>query len=176
MRKSTAAERSAIVTEIEDALLDAAREWLKYSRTDALGDLTPIRFAWMDDGTVVIEADGVPVVRVRCTVACEVVECDDAANEPHGPVLDRTWATVPAGWFVRTPKGAWIEVTDTSVQNGQQFVGMRVNGKVSHWHRDPDGKVSARRGTSVPRELDGAIDALGSAFNVTVLDDPPWDE
>ena len=94
-------------------------------------------------------------------------------NEPVGGTLDRTWATVPAGWFVQTPKGDWLEVTDTHLSGSHQFVGLRIGGKVSHWNRPPAGPVKARKGSMSPTLRDEALESLESAFTTAILRDEP---
>jgi len=125
---------------------------------------------WQDDGTVIVEHEGQALMRAQITVTVDpVIE----VNKPTGFILTRTWATLPAGWFVQTPKGDWLEVTDTHLSGDRQFVGLRIKGEVSHWHRDPDQEVKARRGTLSPRDRDDALDAIESAFTTAVLRDEP---
>lgn len=98
-------------------------------------------------------------------------------NAPYGFVLPRPWNLVPAGWFVRVPNGEWYEVIGTRLVDGKQHVTMKSPaGKTGTFPRDPEQKVSVRRGTHT-KELSDAIEALGEAFGAEILDDsPPWDE
>lgn len=97
----------------------------------------------------------------------------DLVNEPIGGTLDRTWGTVPAGWFVQTPKGDWLEVDYTLRSGAHQSVGLRIGGKVATFPRDPAGPVKARRGSLSPRDRDEALDSLEEAFTTAILRDEP---
>lgn len=95
-------------------------------------------------------------------------------NAPTGFIVDRPWGEIPAGWFVKAPNGQWYEVLRTRLDRGiGQAVTLSVNGKEVSRDRDPAAKVPTRRGSLHP-EADAALDALGGAFTVDVLDDPPW--
>lgn len=99
----------------------------------------------------------------------------ECKNEPTGFILSRTWSTVPAGWFVRDPKGNWLEVGKTSFigSTGTQMVSIRVGDGFQAFPRDPDGPVKVRRGTWSPVVRDDAITSLESAFHTAILRDEP---
>lgn len=94
-------------------------------------------------------------------------------NKPTGFILRRTWATVPAGWFVQTPKGQWLEVGATHLQGDRQMVSIRVGDAFQAFPRDPDQEVKARRGTLAPRDRDDALNAIENAFKTAILSDEP---
>lgn len=98
-----------------------------------------------------------------------------APNKPTGFILTRTWAEVPAGWFVQGPGGQWFEVLATRAEDGKQYVSLDVNGKVGEWPRDPTATVKVKRGT-LTAEVDKALDTLTGAFGpMKVLEEtPPW--
>lgn len=99
----------------------------------------------------------------------------ECRNEPTGFILTRTWATVPAGWFVRTPQGQWLEVGKTNFigSTGTQMVSLRVGEDFHAFPRDPAGEVKVRRGTYSPVVRDDAITSLETAFTTAILHDEP---
>lgn len=86
-------------------------------------------------------------------------------NEPYGFILNRAWEEVHAGWFVRTPKGDWIEVlgNDEAAGGEKRNVTLAVNGKQAVFTYDASRNVSIRKGTR-GRDMDEAIDTLSQAF------------
>ena len=167
-------ERMGLLEEVAEGVQGTIRGgWMDYmvvEKEDHPLEGVQLRCRWMDDGTMILEHGGEDILRVQIEVTVTpVIE----ENKPTGFILTRTWATVPALWFVQTPKGDWLEVTDTHLSGERQFVGLRINGEVSHWKRDPDQVVKARRGTLSPRERDDALNALESAFTTAILRDEP---
>jgi hypothetical protein len=99
----------------------------------------------------------------------------ECRNEPTGFILTRTWATVPAGWFVKAPNGSWLEVGKTSFigSTGTQMVSLRVGEDFHAFPRDPSGEVKVKRGTWSPVVRDDAITSLEAAFTTAILHDEP---
>lgn len=165
-------ERMDLLAELAETVQGTIRGgWMDYLQVEKEGSRlegVQCRLRWMDDGTVNVEHDGEVILTARIRVEAEWVP---VANEPIGGTLDRTWSTVPAGWFVQTPKGDWLEVTDTHLSGAHQFVGLRINGEVSHWNRPPAGPVKARKGSLSPALRDDALDSLESAFRVAIVQD-----
>jgi hypothetical protein len=174
MKETTAQQRFDLLKEIADAAHDTITEWLKRWRAGENGEGEEIRLRHMDDGTTVVEVDGDEVMSVRIAVDVSVAEYVDAVNKPVGFVLTRPWSRIPVGWFVRTPKGDWVEVLATHRDGCNQRVTLDVSGKQGTYPYDPDAKMSVRRGTLVDATMDAAVDALGDAS--PILDDsPPFD-
>lgn len=175
---TTAQDRMDILAEINEASRDTLREWLRsYECLEDQGILRDARvgLSWQDDGTVIVKLNDEPVGRLRVEITTSFVESLDATNEPTGFRLRRTWATVPSGWFVQTPKGDWLEVGRTSFEDstGKQLVSLRFGEVFKVFPRDPDQEVLARRGILAPRERDDAISALNEAFTTAILHDEP---
>lgn len=99
----------------------------------------------------------------------------ECRNKPTGFILTRTWETVPAGWFVQTPKGDWLEVGKTSFigSTGTQMVSIRVGEEFKAFPRDPAGEVKVRRGTLSSAILNDALEAIEGSFKTTILRDEP---
>jgi hypothetical protein len=174
MKETTMQQRMDLLTEIADAVLDTASRWLKRWRAGESDDGDEIRVRWQDDGTAVVEVDGDEVMRVQVEVTASVVDYVNAVNKPTGFVGKRTWARVPAGWFVRTPKGdTWFEVLATRREGDKQMVTLDVAGQRGTYPRDPDETVVIRRGTLADAAMDAAVDALGDA--AILEDEPPFD-
>jgi len=169
MKETTAQQRMDLLKEIADAGIGTIQEWLKHWQRD---NGENVRLRYFEDGTTVVELDNEVVMSVHLAVDVSMDKYVDAVNEPTGFVLKRTWSTVPAGWFVRTPKGDWIEVMSTTREGGQQMVTLDVSGQRKAWPRDPAGEVDVRRGTLVDKSMDEAITALG---DVSILEDVPFD-
>lgn len=139
------------MTEQERAVIEAARAWNRVSTPD---DAEDAREALMD--------------------AVGALEESLKPNQPTGFIVDRPWGEIPAGWFVKAPNGQWYEVIGTAFRDARQWVTTRLPGGTDYTgSRDPAAKVPTRRGSLHP-EADAALDALGGAFTVDVLDDPPW--
>lgn len=89
------------------------------------------------------------------------IERHEARDHAPGPrpaeARWMTWGHVPAGWYVQTPRGAWLEVIATHYDDstGRQW----VTHDSGEWARDPAGAVTACPGT--PSPTDAAIAALG---------------
>ena len=94
-------------------------------------------------------------------------------NEPIGGEIPSQWDKVPSGWFVKTPKGDWLEVGETSFNThaGKQMVSLLINGQAHAFPRDPKEEVWARRGSQAPRDRDDAMSLLDEAFTTAVLRD-----
>lgn len=176
MRNTTQRDRQDIVRDVTEGVLGAGYEWLRrYTGNEEEGILNgaEVHLVWEAPDVCLVELDGEPTVRLRVAVTAEVLEYAEERNEPTGFILTRTWETVPAGWFVKTPKGDWLEVTDTHRSGDRQFVGLRINGHVSHWHRDPEVEVKARRGTLSSAILNDALEAIEGSFKTTIISDEP---
>ena len=177
MRPTTIQERMDLMAEVADVKHGTIREWTNtWSAEGERLNGVPIRLRWYEDGTAVVEVDGVPSLRVSVEITVHPVEFENEENRPTGFILRRTWATVPAGWFVQTPKGQWLEVTSTyripeNPEGDRQMVSLFINGKVAAFPRDPDQEVKARRGTLAPRDRDDALDLRGDAFKATIIED-----
>lgn len=170
--------KAGLLREFRSAAEDTVTEWLRrWQAEDGAG----LRARYMDDGTVEIEredASSIESFRVRFAVA--VVADDGEPNKPTGFVLTRPWELVPAGWFVKTPSGAWFEVVETKRNGTTQDVTLRApDGKTGSFPRPCLAEVKVRRGTH-GTQLDDAIEALSDVFGgVQVLSDavddgPPW--
>lgn len=83
-------------------------------------------------------------------------------NKPTGPVESRPWSAVPAGWFVQTPRGVWLEVTATRLDAGRQVVEF---GKSQGTHQNPLAVVPCRRGTW-DSEVSDAVDLFGEGAEI----------
>ncbi len=96
-------------------------------------------------------------------------------NEPIQGRIQSQWDKVPAGWFVETPKGDWLEVGKTSLNlaTGKQMVTLIINGEAHVFPRDPKGEVWIRRGSLAPQDTSDAIFALEEAFTTAILHDEP---
>lgn len=172
MRPTTIQERMDLMAEVADVKHDTIREWTNaWSAEGERLNGVPIRLRWYEDGTAVVEVDGVPSLRVSVEITVHPVEFENEENRPTGFILRRTWATVPAGWFVQTPKGQWLEVGATHLQGDRQMVSIRVGDEFKAFPRDPDQEVKARRGTLAPRDRDDALDLMGDAFKATIIED-----
>lgn len=86
-------------------------------------------------------------------------------NEPYGFVLNRAWEEVHAGWFVRTPKGEWIEVlgNDEAAGGEKRNVTLAINGKQALFTYDASRNVSIRKGSKT-KAMDDAINTLSQSF------------
>lgn len=98
------------------------------------------------------------------------------ANEPIGGEIPSQWGKVPAGWFVKDPKGNWWEVTSTyrvpeDPSGDWQMVSLLVGDQVAAFKRPPKGEVWARRGSLAPRDLSDAMASLEEAFTTAILRD-----
>lgn len=163
MKATTAQERIDLLREVNEAARSAMEEWCRRWNAGANGDGEPIHLVWQTDGTAVVEVDDLPAMRVQVEIAVSAVEYEEAAtNKPHGFILTRTWAEVPAGWFVQGPNGAWFEVVATRYEDGKQWVGMIVDGQRGEWPRDPNATVKVKRGT-LTNDRDVALDSLRAA-------------
>lgn len=146
-RPTTLQERMDLLRSLVDAPLDAAQEWAKRWDTDS----GQVKLVWLTDGTVQIEQDYQPIMRIRYEVTATIVPLQYADR-----TVPLTWGQVPAGWEVLAPNGQWYAVERTwRTAGGTQAVIML--GKT--WQRDPAGPVTARPG--VPDATDVAIAALG---------------
>lgn len=86
-------------------------------------------------------------------------------NRPIGFVVRRTWAEVPAGWFVRTPRQEWWEVCGSYAEGGKQVVSLRSpDGKIGTFPRTPNAEVSARKG-SAHAEMAAALAIFAQTFD-----------
>lgn len=166
MRETTEQQRMDLLAEISNEARGAAQVWAR--RWNAQGDGEEIHLVYQDDGTAVVEVGGDAVMRVQVEVTVSVVKYVDAVNKPAGFILSRPWGQVPAGWFVRSPKGnAWYEV----IAREGDMVTLDVAGTRGTWHRDPDVKVDVKRGTRADA-MSAAVDAFMDAGMVdAVLDD-----
>jgi hypothetical protein len=169
--------KAELLREFRSAAQDTITEWLRRWPAD---DGASLKATYHDDGTVVLEReDESSIESFRLHFGVAVAEVGEEPNAPTGFVLPRTWGTVPAGWFVRTPKGEWWEVFATAELEGKQEVTLRSpEGKrVGPISREIDGKVSARHGTR-EKALAAAIAAIETGFpDMTIVEDvPPWDE
>jgi len=177
VKPTTNEDRVQILREVRDALEGTAQEWLTGSgwpsnEEEGILHGASVRLRFYDDDTAIVELDGEPVMRFRWHAEVEVVEFEETTNKPTGFILPRTWATVPAGWFVKDPAGRWWEILETTATPAGQRVAMRYEGTMrGEWTRDPDAPVSARRGTLSPRERDDALNAIEGAFTVAILRD-----
>lgn len=140
------------------SVLDAARRFTRKER-DTLGNVIPAEH----------------VAGLLFAVRTLEDALAAAPNKSTGPILTRTWAEVPAGWFVQGPGGQWFEVLGTRAEDGKQYVSLDVNGTAGEWPRDPTGTVRVKAGT-LTAEVDAALTALTGAFGpMKVLEDtPPW--
>lgn len=166
-------DRADILAALVEDLRDTLEEWCRRSVVEREGSRLEgqeLYLSWQEDGTVSVQLPRyTEILRVAVGITVEPVE---VANEPIGPEISTTWAQVPSGWFVKTPKGDWLEVTDTHLDDPRgQFVGLRVNGQVSHWHRPPKGEVRARRGSQAPEGRDEAMRAFGESFQMRIISD-----
>jgi hypothetical protein len=180
MKETTPEDRAAIIREVTEAFHGAGQEWARHwvsIEDEGILHGADVRLCHQEDGTTIVELDGAEMLRLRFTVSVEVVEMHNAVNKPTGPVLQKTWATVPSMWFVQTPKGDWIETGRTNLAEGdKQMVALRIGDSYKAFPRDPAATVSARRGTLAPRDRDSALEALGG-LGATIQDDaPPWEE
>lgn len=171
MKPTTVQQRMDLLTEINETARGTLGEWMRYWRAETGWD---VRMRWQEDGTAVVEVDSDEVMRVQVEITVSAADYVDAVNKPTGFVITRTWATVPAGWFVQSPKG-WFEVIASRRDGDQQMVTLSTtSGQQGTWPRPPDAEVKVRRGTLADVVLDTAMDALGSG--TTILDDtPPFD-
>lgn len=181
MKATTMQERMDLLQEVNEAARSAMEEWCRRWNAGPNGDGEPIHLIWQEDGTAVVEVDDLPALRVQVEISTSAVEYEDAkppTNEPTGFIFTRTWAEVPAGWFVQGPgtpgrniPAPWFEVVATRHEDGKQWVSLRVNGTVGEWPRDPAATVRVKKGT-LARERDTALDVLTEAFgSVQVLAD-----
>lgn len=176
MRATTEKDRRDIVNDVCEGVLGAGYEWLRhYQGNEEEGILNgaDVRLVWEAPDVVMVELDGQETLRLRLAVTAEVLESRDLRNEPTSFILQRTWATVPSGWFVKTPQGTWWEVLETAATPAGQRVAMRSGGNRGEWTRDPDAPISVRRGTLAPQERDDALNALEGAFKAAILRDEP---
>ncbi len=175
VKATTVQDRMDILAEVVESRRDIMMEWGDRWPTDAEEGIlhgAQVRLVWQSDGTAIVRVDDEVVGRVEVEISARFVEHLDAVNEPIGGVMDRTWGTVPSGWFVQTPKGQWLEVGPTSLQaGGVQHVCLTIGGKAVVFPRDPAGPVKARRGSLSPALRDDALSALESAFTTAVLND-----
>lgn len=174
-RGTTEADRDEIVAEVIEAVQDTAREWLTGSwnanADEGILHCAQVRLVWQTDGSALVKVDDDVVARIGVSASVSFLEFKDEVNAPTGFILPRTWSTVPAGWFVKDPKGRWWEILETKETPAGQRVAMRMEGNRGEWTRDPAGPVSARRGTLSPKTRDDAMDALAEAFTTAVIKD-----
>lgn len=170
MKETTAQQRMDLLKEIADTAQGTLNEWMRHWQDDD----QDIRLRWQTDGTAVVELDGEEVMSVRVAVDVSAVQYVDLVNKPTGFVSPRPWGRIPAGWFVRTPKGAWIEVLATRRDGCNQLVTLDLGGgRRSTFGYDPEAVQSVRRGTHADAVMDEAMDALG---DMSILkDEPPFD-
>lgn len=192
MKPTTAQDRMDILAELNETLRGTATEWsrkLAYVADADEGVLygKTVRLNWQDDGSVIgsviVSLDGEPVLQASVEITCSAVDYTNAQNLPTGVTLGRTWGTAPAGWFVLSPAGAWLEILATEWVGGghhgvgQQHVTLSVGGKRGTWKRDPFAPISVRKG-SLTGELDAALEALqplNPAVQRSSFDgEPPW--
>jgi hypothetical protein len=113
------------VTELEKAVVEAARAWVRAGELLTIGG-DEAADALMD--------------------AVKALETSLAANKPTGLIFARTWAEIPAGWFVQTPGGWWEVVSARQSPDRRQWVKLRApNGETGEWPRDPGGMPRSRR-------------------------------
>jgi hypothetical protein len=92
-------------------------------------------------------------------------------NMPTEEWEPRAWSRVPAGWFIRDPKGCAWEVLATESDGRYQRVTLRNSDwQEGTWPRKPGEEVEACPGTAAP-EIQGAVEALASRFVVDVISD-----
>jgi hypothetical protein len=92
-------------------------------------------------------------------------------NMPTEEWEPRAWSRVPAGWFIRDPKGCAWEVLATESDGRYQRVTLRNSDwQEGTWPRKPGEEVEACPGTAAP-EIQGAVEALASWFVVDVISD-----
>jgi hypothetical protein len=98
--------------------------------------------------------------------AVDALEASERHNEPTGFVGRRTWATVPAGWFVKAP-GGWWEVVKTVRDGDMQHVTLDDGkGGRGTWPRLGMDVVVVRRGTLASTEIADAIETLGEGATI----------
>lgn len=176
-------ERMDVLDALAVDVRDAAMEWAKLSVVEREGsplEGQELYLSWQEDGTVSVQCPRyVEILRAQVEITVSVVaEEPPRINEPDGPEFPSQWGKVPSGWFVKTPKGEWLEVTSTyrvpeDPSGHRQMVGLLIDGKVAAFKRDPKGEVWARRGTLAPADRDAAMEAFQSAFQTTILRDEP---
>ena len=168
-------KRMGLLEELAEGVHGCIRGgWMDYLQVEKAGhplEGVQLRLRWHDDGTVHVEHMGETILVAR--IAVDVIWVP-MVNELIGGELPRTWATVPAGWFVKTPKGVWLEVGHTSLQaGGVQHVSLIVQGQSVVFPRNPTDPVTARRGSLAPRDRDDAMASLEEAFTTAILHDEP---
>lgn len=91
--------------------------------------------------------------------------------EPNRPDLSvepeqRAWMHIPAGWFVRTPAGAYLEVRASRERGAKQEVTLRFpDGQEGTWPQPRATRVQAVPGT-VMGEVGTAIAILGGKVEI----------
>jgi len=90
-------------------------------------------------------------------------------NKPTGFRFRRSWGEIPAGWFVRTPAGASLEVVATHAEGDRQVVTLRfADGQEGTWPQPHTAVVWCQRGTA-QTATGYALDLLGEGSRI--LDD-----
>jgi hypothetical protein len=168
-------DRMQLMEAVADELHGTLREWASRVTVEREGhplEGVELHLVWMEDGTVEVRTtrhgDPILVAQVEITVS----KAPEPVNEPTGPELPRTWGNTPAGWFVQTPKGDWLEVISTHQDSKGQRVNLRFGERVAMFSYPPGKAVTARRGTATVVR-DEALDVLESSFTTAILDDQP---
>ena len=173
MKPTTVQQRMDLLTEINDVIRDTANTWCRRWNAGEHQDEYEINLRWQEDGTAVVEVDTDEVMRVQVEITVSALDYVDATNKATGFVITRTWATVPAGWFVQSPKG-WFEVIASRRDGDRQMVTLAAGGQQGTFPRDPDAEVKVRRGTLADVDLDTAMAVLGEGA-VIIDSTPPFD-
>ena len=86
-------------------------------------------------------------------------------NQPTGDIQTRPWSSIPAGWFVKAPGGAWYEILKTRRVADAQVVTILVNGREGSFPYSADHRVVCRRGTR-HTEVSDAVDLFGEGAEI----------
>lgn len=134
------------------SIVEAARAW------------RPARTAAPDDTALGRLATAVDALEETLTVGGGI------ENQPTGADHQwcREWKDIPAGWFVQSPKGDWIEVVASTPGSNpmEQIVSLRIGDKVAPFARKASDEVWACPGTSTA-EMDRAMTLLSEWFGAT---------
>jgi hypothetical protein len=135
------------------AVIEAARSWAHETDRDALEDAAE---------------------KLQDAVTALDTHLKKAAS---GFVVRRTWGTILAGHWVKTPTGEWWEVKGVTSQEGKTLVSLFMpDGKIAGpFPRDPAGEVIVRLRSKLIVE-DEAVQLLSAAFDATVMESPPWEQ
>jgi hypothetical protein len=160
--------RMDVLAELNAMAWDTLTEWMGRWRG---GDGNDYKVAWQEDGTARVEIntdDGPESLHVQVEITVSVVP-----NRPSNPATaePRAWGAIPAGWFVRDPKGMWWEITASERAGDKQRVSLRMASGETATSTPPwKNTVTCTPGTA-GAEIQGAVDALGSSFHVDVIAD-----